>query len=140
MIILDENIREDQRQLLASWRIRVRQIGHGVGRRGMKDEQILPLLHRLQQPTFFTRDLGFYAPHLRHPQYALVCLAVSRYEVASFVRRFLRHPEFRTQARRSGRVIQLQPRVIRCWRWRLDVEEVFEWETGIARYARKNPC
>jgi len=133
MIILDENIREDQCQLLASWRIRVRQIGHSIGRLGMTDDEIIPLLHRLQESTFFTRDLGFYAPHLRHPQYALVCLAISRFEAASFIRRFLRHPEFRTQARRSGRVIQVQPRVIRCWQLRHDVEELFKWQAGIAR-------
>lgn len=42
MNILDENIPESQRQLLRSWRIRVRQIGYEVGRQGMKDERIIP--------------------------------------------------------------------------------------------------
>jgi hypothetical protein len=37
MNILDENIPESQRQLLRSWRIRVRQIGYEVGRRGNSD-------------------------------------------------------------------------------------------------------
>ena len=36
MNILDENIPESQRQLLRSWRIRTQQIGHELGRRGMK--------------------------------------------------------------------------------------------------------
>jgi hypothetical protein len=26
----------------------------------MKDDEIIPLLHSLRRPTFFTRDLGFY--------------------------------------------------------------------------------
>jgi len=78
MIILDENIPEDQRQLLRSWRLPVRQIGVEVGRPGMQDEEILPLLHRLEKSTFFTRDLGFYSPHLLHARYGLVCLAVSQ--------------------------------------------------------------
>ena len=68
MTILDENIPEDQRQLLRSWRFPVRQIGLEVGRQGMKDDEIIPLLHRLEKSTFFTRDPGFYRPHLRHPR------------------------------------------------------------------------
>ena len=43
MIVLDENIPEDQRLLLRSWRIRAYQIGRDVGRAGIKDEQIIPL-------------------------------------------------------------------------------------------------
>ncbi len=61
MNILDENVPESQRQLLRSWRIRVPQIGDDVGREGMKDEAIIPLLHRIRGVTFFTRDLGFYS-------------------------------------------------------------------------------
>ena len=60
MNVLDENIPEDQRQLLRGWRVRTRQIGHDVGRKGMKDEEIIPFLHRLGSLTFLTRDLGFY--------------------------------------------------------------------------------
>jgi hypothetical protein len=45
MNLLDENIPESQRQLLRSWRIRVKQIGVDIGRQGMKDqEDIVPLL------------------------------------------------------------------------------------------------
>ena len=33
------------------------------------------LLRRLRQPTFFTRDLGFYTPELRHQHYAIVVAA-----------------------------------------------------------------
>ena len=67
MNILDENIMESQRQLLRRWRIAVRQIGEDVARKGIKDDEILPLLHQLTRPTFFTRDLDFYARELRHP-------------------------------------------------------------------------
>ncbi len=48
MNILDENISEDQRQLLRGWRIRARQIGHEVGRPGMQDGEIIPLLHGME--------------------------------------------------------------------------------------------
>ena len=43
MNILDENIPESQRTLLRSRRIAVRQIGHDLGRKGMKDDEIISL-------------------------------------------------------------------------------------------------
>ena len=45
MNILDEDIRADQRQLLRQHRIAIRQIGHDLARKGLKDEAILPVLH-----------------------------------------------------------------------------------------------
>jgi len=50
MNILDENILNDQRQLLKMWRITSRQIGDDTGRKGMQDEEIIPLLHRSDHP------------------------------------------------------------------------------------------
>jgi hypothetical protein len=44
MNILDENIIASQRQRLRSWRIRVRQIGVDIARKGLQDEEILRLL------------------------------------------------------------------------------------------------
>jgi hypothetical protein len=74
MNLLDENISESQRQLLRAWGIRTRQIGHDVGRQGIKDDEVLRLLQELVRPTFFTRDFDFYDPRICHAQYALVCL------------------------------------------------------------------
>jgi len=42
MILFDENIPDSQRHLLRGWRIRVHQIGHEIGRSGMKDKEIIP--------------------------------------------------------------------------------------------------
>jgi len=84
MNILDENVPGDQRSLLQSWGIPIHQIGFDVGEKGMKDKEIIPLLHRLRDTTFFTRDLGFYDRKLCHSRYCLVCLAVSKNEVAVF--------------------------------------------------------
>jgi len=127
MNILDENIPESQRQLLRSWRIRVRQIGYEVGRQGTRDERIIPLLHRLRYPTFFTRDLGFYDQRLCHVRYCLVCLAVSQYETASFIRRFLRHPVFNARTRRMGRVVRVSQAGMRVWRLHGTGEERLRW-------------
>ena len=87
LIVLDENIPEDQCEWLRRWRTRFRQIGHGLGQQGMKDEHILPLLHELDRPTFFTRDLGFADTNRCHQHYALVCLAVAPNEVARVIKR-----------------------------------------------------
>ena len=68
MNILDENIIASQRQRLRSWRIPVRQIDVDIARKGFQDEEILPFLHHLRQPTFFTRDRGFYRREVCHRQ------------------------------------------------------------------------
>jgi hypothetical protein len=78
MNILDENILNDQRQLLKMWRIMAYQIGDDIGRKGMQDEEIIPLLHQLNRPTFFTRDSDFYHRPLCHSRYCLVYLDVGR--------------------------------------------------------------
>lgn len=124
---LDENIPEDQRQLLRGWRIRIRQIGHEVGRAGMQDADIIPLLHRIGSLTFFTRDLGFYRRPLCHPHYSIVCLAVSPYDAASFIRRYLRHPRFETQAHRLGKVVRASQTGITLWRLHSEEEEKVGW-------------
>lgn len=60
MNIFDENIIADQRKLLRAWKIHFRHIGSEIGYRGMDDlEEIIPLLHTLRQPTFFTGDDDF---------------------------------------------------------------------------------
>lgn len=64
MNILDENILASQRQLLKGWRIRVRQIGYDLERKGIKDDVVLSLLLQYGRPTLFTRDLGFYRREL----------------------------------------------------------------------------
>jgi hypothetical protein len=53
-------------------RVAARQIGYDVGRKGLKDEQIIPLLHTLDRPTFFTLDTDFYNRRLCHEGYCLV--------------------------------------------------------------------
>ena len=127
MNLLDENIVVEQRQLLRSWRLRVRQIGREVGRAGMTDQEIIPFLHRLGGVTFFTRDEDFYRRDLCHSSYCLVHLAVGESDVAGFVRRFLRHPLFNTQAKRLGRVIRVSQTGIRVWRLHAELEQAVGW-------------
>jgi hypothetical protein len=125
--ILDENIVESQRQLLRSWRVPARQIGRELGRPGMQDEEVIPLLRRTRRVTFFTRDLGFYDAKNRSSACCIVCLAVGQQEVALFVRKVLRHPALNTQAKRLGTVIRVTHTGIRLWRMSADVETLLNW-------------
>lgn len=127
MIILDENILEDQRQLLLSWRLGARHIGHDLGRKGLPDEEIVPFLYTLRRSTFFTRDQGFYQQGLGHSRYCLVCMAVGPSDVATYVRRLLRHQEFDTEAKRLGTVVRLSSRGITVWRLHAEQEVHFSW-------------
>ncbi|SRR5260370_23403788 len=74
MNILDENVADSQQSLLRKKRVRLRQIGQDLGRKGMKDDELIPLLHQLDRPTFFTLDGDFYDRRLRHEGYCLVHL------------------------------------------------------------------
>jgi hypothetical protein len=116
VIVLDEQIPNAQRLRLLDWGFHVRQISLDIGQTGMDDVgQILPLLHSLRQPTFFTLDLGFYHRRFCHDRYCLVVLDVADTQVAEFVRKFLRHPLFRMKAKRMGRVVLLTTEGIRWW-------------------------
>ena len=116
MNLLDENIILSQRSQLRIWRIHFRHIGTDIGHRGMEDRaEIIPLLHRLRRPTFFTHDLGFFDPSLCHKGYAVVCLDVRAKDAAPYIRRFLRHPAFRMEKQRLGKVILLHTKDLSYW-------------------------
>jgi len=115
MNLLDENVRDDQRTLLRQWRIPFRQVGKEISRAGTQDDNLLPLLHRLKCPTLFTQDKDFFKHELCHRAYCLVWLDVTNIEVAFYLRRFLRHPAFSTQAQRMGKVVRVHPDGLHFW-------------------------
>jgi hypothetical protein len=115
MNLLDEQVRADQRLLLAGWRIRFRQIGKDIAASGIKDENIIPFLHGLKRPTLFTHDQGFFRRQLLHPGYSLVWLDARDIEAAVYIRRFLKHPFFSTSARRMGIVARVHNDAIQFW-------------------------
>lgn len=128
MNILDEQILENQRQLLKSWRIPTRQIGYDIGRKGLKDKEIISLLMRFRKPTFFTLDFDFFESRLSHQKYAIVCMDVGKHEPAVYVRRLLRHPDFDSAAKRMGKVIRLSSMRIGVWRLHADKEVFIDWK------------
>jgi hypothetical protein len=125
VIVLDENILEDQRQLLLKWNVPIRQIGNEVGRKGMKDDEIIPFLRGLRSPTFFTLDADFFRRDWCHARYGLFCLSVKDTEAAFFIRRVLRHPRFDTQAKRMGYVVRVSHAGLAVW-W-LHAERQVNW-------------
>ncbi len=127
MNILDENIVAEQGEALRNWGIKFKQIGLDIGRWGMDDEEIVPLLHGLSSTTFFTRDRDFSRRHLCHPNYCLVHLIVEPGEAATFVRRVLRHPALNTRANRMGKVIKVTRDHLYVWQWRSHYREVLDW-------------
>ena len=115
MIVLDENIPASQCERLKRWRTTFRQIGGELGQNGMDDDQIVPLLLRLDRPTFFKLDEDFYNRRLCYERYCLVHLAVSETQVADYVRRILRHAQLNTKAKRAGRVLRASPGGLTGW-------------------------
>ena len=128
MNIVDENVPDAECALLAKKRIRVQKIGKGVGRGGMDDDEIIPLLHQLDRPTFFTLDADFFRRQLAHEGYCLVHLEVSDDMVAEYVRRVLRHPSIDTKAKRMGLVIRAEPNGISILRVNARKQEHLGWE------------
>ena len=127
MLLLDENIVENQVQLLRARRLAPRQIGVDVGRQGMKDDEIIPLLHSLRQPTFCTRDLQFYERDAPHAGYCIVVLAVGQSEVASWVRQVLRHSQFDTHAKRMGKLLFVNQTFIKIKALNVEEETLIRW-------------
>lgn len=125
---MDENIAAGQRETLQKWRIPIQQIGVDVRMKGIDDEAIIPFLHRLRRPTFFTRDIDFYERTLCHANYCLVYMAIVPDKVAEFMRRFLRHREFNTQAKRMGCVIRAGKSGLTVWRLHAEKEISFTWD------------
>jgi hypothetical protein len=116
MLVLDENLPEAQCQQLRKWRIRFRIVGVDVASWGAKDENLLPVLHKLPNPTFFSLDQDFYRPAWVHHSYCLVWLDVTDDHAAEFIRRLLRHPSFDSHAKRMGLVARVHVAGVDFWR------------------------
>jgi hypothetical protein len=127
MNVLDENIPESQRTILRARRVAVRQIGMDLGRKGMEDDEVLPLLHQLERPTFFTLDEDYYERRWRHDGYCLVYLDIHREMAAEYIVRVLRHRQLNTKVKRMGLVICASPGGMRVWRILQERESRLAW-------------
>lgn len=123
MYLLDENITKDQRELLEKWRFHVKQIGVDFNAKGIKDEQIITLLQQTKGTLFITRDSDFFKKEFCHPGCCIVFLDIGKYEVAYFVRTFLKHPMFNNNKKRMGKVIKINQTLIQYFM--IKSEELF---------------
>jgi hypothetical protein len=126
--LLDENFPEDQRPLLREWHIPIRQIGRDISHLGAKDSEIIPLMHQHRRVTFFTQDRDFFKRNLVHPAYCLVLLDIRADDNAWFVRRFLRHPDFKSEAKRMGIVARVHYARIDFWKRNSTKIEQVDWQ------------
>ena len=116
MLVIDENLPASQRRLLRKWRIHFRAVGVDMAASGTQDESLIPILHHLAEPMFFTMDRHFFRADWAHGSYGLAWLDVADNEAAEFIRRFLRHPAFNTQSKRLGVVARVRGAGVCFWR------------------------
>jgi hypothetical protein len=116
VLVLDENVFESQRYELLRRRLHLCQIGRDIGRKGMKDDEIIPLLRTLRRPTFISRDRDFFDKTLCSDRMCLVYANVRPLEVAAYARRLLRHPHFKAWSKRKGCVARVAASGISVWR------------------------
>lgn len=83
-------------------------VGSGFGRRGMKDDELCRELTGSLK-TFHTKDSDFFRRRHVHPSYCILWYDVPAGTLARYVRRILRHPQFKTHAKRFGNVIHVAP-------------------------------
>src|SRR3954469_1493217 len=127
MNLLDENIRHDQGEQLRKWRIPFRFLIRDLARSGIQDPDIIPLLHQGTRPALFTHDQDYFKRALVHPAYCLVWLDLYDGDAAVFIRRFLRHPDFNSHAKRLGKVVRLHPHRITFWQMAKHSLETRRW-------------
>jgi len=118
MIVLDEQLlgRGVERALGRWYRGSVRFVTELRPGTIIKDEAIPALLRQQSRPTFVTiNETDFWLKAPVSGSFCVICVAVpdSRASaVPSFVRRLLRHPEFRTKAQRMGKVARVSETVV----------------------------
>jgi hypothetical protein len=126
--LLDENIPEEQRLKLIRWHLPMKQIGVDAGFKGMDDrDDVLPMLHVLPKPTFFTLDLGLYYKKFCHPRHGVAIFRVNKREAADYIRRFLKHPDFDTHNKHMGWVVEVHKSIIKGMRVGKTDEFKFNW-------------
>ncbi len=124
--VLDELFDESVYEQLKARRIAIDKLGAGFGKTGWPDEHILQALHGSGK-TFHTRDHGFYRRSRAHSSYCIVYYDVPLVEMAAYVRRFLRHPQLNTHAKRLGKVIKVTTRRIEFWQRDRSTKSVIRW-------------
>ena len=121
MIVFDENVHQQRlMDAVAGWyRGRVLSITTLRPDTLIKDEAIPSLLHRVRQPTFVTTNVDdFWRRVPAHPRYSIVGVVLPHeqlHEMPDLLRRLFRLPEFKTKARRMGKVVRVSRRQLQYY-------------------------
>jgi hypothetical protein len=113
VIVLDEQCsRETVRNAVAAWYPgAVRFITELRPGTIIKDEAIPSLLRHAVEPTLVTiNESDFWRIAPASPVYCIVCLTLTEVrgaEVSAPLRQMLRHPDFRTKAKRMGKIVRI---------------------------------
>jgi hypothetical protein len=124
--VLDELFDEAVYEQLKARRLAIEKVGAGFGTTGWLDDHILQALQGSGK-TFHTRDHGFYHRSHVHSSYCIVYHDVPLAEMAAYIRRFLRHPQFNTHAKRLGKVIRVTRQRIEFWQRGRSTKSVIRW-------------
>jgi hypothetical protein len=113
MIVLDEQLlgRAIDRDIARWYRGPVRFILDLRPHTVIKDDGIPELLRQQSQPTFVTiNERDFWQKIEADARYCIVCFPLPdprAHEIPGMLRSLFRHPEFRTKAQRTGKVIRV---------------------------------
>src|SRR6266446_377251 len=76
------------------------------------DDRVPEILRTLKQPTFVTIDRDFWGPRWSDPRYAILYFALRNDQqgrLPALLRALFRQAEFRTRAKRMGKVARVGP-------------------------------
>lgn len=118
MIVVDENLIDPLIvDAIATWYrgpvVSLRRLRPGTI---IKDDALPALLNQQSQATFVTNNVtDFWRIARADRRYCIIAFAVSQeqaLEIPNLLRRLLRLAEFRTKARRMGKIIRVRPSVV----------------------------
>jgi len=119
-LILDEHVNvRTVFQKLRRW-IAVEFLHDLCPRQLVLDDRVPEILSRLKQPTFITIDAHFDDPSLCNPNYCILYFALHDKEqplIPALLRALFRRPEFRTWAKRMGKLARISTASIEYWQF-----------------------
>ena len=121
MIVLDEQLLGRQLEIeIAKWyRGRIQFIHELRPHTVVKDDAIPDLLRQQSQPTFVTiNEKDFWRKVAITPHFCMVCFTLPDLrvgEIPPLLRSLLQHTEFKTKAKRMGKVIRVSEKEVSCY-------------------------
>jgi hypothetical protein len=129
-LVLDEHLsREEVLEPLRPWRS-IQKIEDLAPHETLKDDRILQILRRQQQPTFITLDGGFFLRRHCDPRYCLLYFVIPRQQqshLPDLLRRLFRLPAFKTKAARMGKVVRISSERIEFWQVGEEKKQMLSW-------------